>query len=142
MNVKQALYFFGTQSEMARQLGVTRQYISKWAVDNKIPIVYQYMIENLTSGKLFVEDKKIEVLPSIKFKKFKESMKKKVKDEIEQKEKLQIKLNKKLEKAENVINEKIKKAIKIKEKLEELEKSKIDLLSNLQLLEDNKADID
>lgn len=142
MNIKEALYFFGTQSEIARQLGLTRQYVSKWVVDGEIPIVWQYALENLTSGKLIISDKNKWGFSAIRLKKLQESIKEKIKNEIEHQEKLKIKLNKKLEKFEGVINEKTKKLIEIKEKLEKLEKFKSDLFLNLKSLKDNDYHID
>lgn len=50
MNYDQSIKFFGTQSEMARALGVEPPSVCEWK--NGIPITRQYQIELATKGKL------------------------------------------------------------------------------------------
>lgn len=50
MKTKDAIRFFGTQAELARALGITRQSIKSWG--ETVPLARQYQIERMTSGKL------------------------------------------------------------------------------------------
>lgn len=50
MTYDQSIKFFGTQSEMARALGVEPPSVYEWK--NGIPLVRQYQIELATKGKL------------------------------------------------------------------------------------------
>ena len=49
---KKIIDYFGTQTELAEQLGVTRQFISMWYNNKKrIPLIHALKIEHLTKGK-------------------------------------------------------------------------------------------
>ena len=50
MNYDQSIKFFGTQSEMARALGVEPPSVSEWK--SGIPLIRQYQIELATKGEL------------------------------------------------------------------------------------------
>lgn len=45
------LNHYGSQAELARELGVTRQAVSGWAKDNCIPPKQAIIIENMTNGR-------------------------------------------------------------------------------------------
>lgn len=52
MKPKQALAYFGTQTEMARRLGCAQSSISEWFDNDRIPDGRQYQIQIATVGKL------------------------------------------------------------------------------------------
>ena len=45
MTPKQLLKIYGSQAEIARALGVTRQAVLRWFKENKIPALRLYQIE-------------------------------------------------------------------------------------------------
>jgi transcriptional repressor of cell division inhibition gene dicB len=50
MRKHDAIKFFGSQAEMARALGITRQSICGWGT--VVPLARQYQIERLSKGRL------------------------------------------------------------------------------------------
>jgi hypothetical protein len=50
MRKRDAIKFFGTATEMARALGITRQSITSWG--DHVPLARQYQIERLSRGRL------------------------------------------------------------------------------------------
>lgn len=50
MKTKDAISYFGSQAELARALGISRQSVKGWGT--KVPLARQYQIERLTAGKL------------------------------------------------------------------------------------------
>lgn len=55
MKKQDAIKHFGSQSELARALGINKQAVHQWPDD--IPIGRAYQIEVITNGKLKVETK-------------------------------------------------------------------------------------
>lgn len=55
MKFHEVLKLFGTQTNMAKQLDVTRQATTEWKRTDNIPRMRQYQIELLTKGKLRAE---------------------------------------------------------------------------------------
>ncbi len=51
MDIKTLLKAFGSQSEIARQLGVSRQAVAKWVRAGEIPALRKYQVEVLLRGK-------------------------------------------------------------------------------------------
>lgn len=45
-------YFNGNASQMARALGLTRRAIYGWRERNRIPMLMQYRLQELSEGKL------------------------------------------------------------------------------------------
>lgn len=53
-------HFSNSQSELARQLNVSRQAVSKWFEKNKIPLLRQYQIKDILNNMgVENEDKKL-----------------------------------------------------------------------------------
>ena len=50
MKTTDAVRYFGTKSELARALGITKQSITSWA--DTVPLARQYQLERLTGGRL------------------------------------------------------------------------------------------
>jgi biotin operon repressor len=51
MDIKTLLKAFGSQSEIARQLGVSRQAVAKWVRAKEIPALRKYQVQVLLRGK-------------------------------------------------------------------------------------------
>ena len=51
MTFDQVIEFYGSQANLARAIGCTRQNIARWRHDG-VPLVRQYQIEEITGGKL------------------------------------------------------------------------------------------
>jgi hypothetical protein len=51
MDIKTLLKAFGSQSEIARQLGVSRQAVAKWVRAGEIPALRKYQVQVLLRGK-------------------------------------------------------------------------------------------
>jgi DNA-binding transcriptional regulator YdaS (Cro superfamily) len=54
MEFREAIELFGSQTNMAQSLGVSRQATTKWRRDG-IPPLRQYQIESLSKGSLKAE---------------------------------------------------------------------------------------
>ena len=50
MKLSEAVAHFGTEAEMARQLGIRPQAVYQWG--GKVPMARQYQIQLMTKGKL------------------------------------------------------------------------------------------
>lgn len=55
MKINQVIALFGSQSEIARQLNLSRQYVCRWVKNGKIPIVWQFKIQKLTKNALLAD---------------------------------------------------------------------------------------
>lgn len=51
MTFDQVIEFYGSQANLARAIGCTRQNIARWRHDG-VPLVRQYQIEEITGGEL------------------------------------------------------------------------------------------
>ena len=51
--------FFGSQTELAKELGVTRSAVNQWVKDDEIPAARAIQIENITGGKFKAIEMKI-----------------------------------------------------------------------------------
>ena len=52
MDVQEAMAYFGSAYKMCKALGVTRQNYTYWRKINKIPLVHQIKMEQLSNGLL------------------------------------------------------------------------------------------
>ena len=52
MTPKQVVKYYGSQSEAARRLGVSRQVISNWVRRKRVPLDWQIAITDLSMGRL------------------------------------------------------------------------------------------
>lgn len=52
MNYDQLIYYFGTQVNAAKVLGVTQPTMSNWKARGRVPHLQQLRIEHITKGKL------------------------------------------------------------------------------------------
>ena len=48
MKTTDAVRYFGTKSELARSLGITKQSITSWG--ETVPLARQYQLERITGG--------------------------------------------------------------------------------------------
>jgi DNA-binding transcriptional regulator YdaS (Cro superfamily) len=58
MKTKAAISYFGSKSQLAKSLGVTKGAVSQWPDD--VPELRAYQIERLTNGKLKADVPRIE----------------------------------------------------------------------------------
>lgn len=54
--LKEIIKWFGSQVEMARQLGVTQAAVAQWVSDEKIPPYRAIQIERITDGQFKAVD--------------------------------------------------------------------------------------
>jgi len=54
--IEQVIEFFGTQSELARLLGVSQQSIRHWVVRGHIPLRRALQIEEISGGNIRLKD--------------------------------------------------------------------------------------
>jgi DNA-binding transcriptional regulator YiaG len=52
MDIEKAIAHFGSQSKLAERLDVSLQVVGNWRARKSIPKPYQYLIENISGGKL------------------------------------------------------------------------------------------
>jgi DNA-binding transcriptional regulator YdaS (Cro superfamily) len=52
MNIDQAIEHFGSQSALARALGIEPPSVAEWKANGRIPPLRQFQIESVTGGKL------------------------------------------------------------------------------------------
>lgn len=52
MNIEQAIEHFGSQSALARALGIEPPSVAEWKTNGRIPQLRQFQIELVTGGKL------------------------------------------------------------------------------------------
>jgi len=52
MTPQQAITHFGTQTKLARSLGLAQSTVAEWSTNQEIPIARQYQIELATNGSL------------------------------------------------------------------------------------------
>jgi hypothetical protein len=52
MQLEEAIKYFGTALKMCKELGIERQNYTFWRRKNRIPLVQQARIEQLTNGLL------------------------------------------------------------------------------------------
>lgn len=62
MTITQLVKHYGSLYAVANVLGISRQVLTRWKKDNKVPILQQYRLEILTEGKLTVRDDKLKIL--------------------------------------------------------------------------------
>lgn len=52
MKPKELIEYYGKQQAAAKALGVTQQAVARWCSSGEIPLLRQYHVERVTSGKL------------------------------------------------------------------------------------------
>lgn len=55
MTYKEAIKHYGSPAELARALGCTRQNVNYFKNKDRIPLVQQQILENITNGKLVAD---------------------------------------------------------------------------------------
>ena len=55
MSINKVIKYFGSQSELARILGITRGSVNRWFINNQIPAKRQLQIQHMTKGKFKAE---------------------------------------------------------------------------------------
>ena len=55
MKIKQTIRYFGSQSNLAAELGLDRRVVNNWSRRGSIPEIPQYKIQMITNGKLKVD---------------------------------------------------------------------------------------
>jgi DNA-binding transcriptional regulator YdaS (Cro superfamily) len=57
LQARKLISIFGTQSNIARALGIRKQIVSEWFVGKrKIPILYILKLESITEGQLTLDE--------------------------------------------------------------------------------------
>ena len=54
--LKEIIKWFGSQVELARQLGVTQAAVAQWVADEKVPPYRAIQIERITDGRFKAVD--------------------------------------------------------------------------------------
>ena len=54
--LKEIIKWFGSQVELARQLGMTQAAVAQWVADEKVPLYRAIQIERITDGQFKAVD--------------------------------------------------------------------------------------
>lgn len=56
MKPQEVIAFFGTQNAVAKLLKISRPAVCKWMIKNRVPILQQLRLQEISKGKLKAEN--------------------------------------------------------------------------------------